>query len=82
MNVAVDGSSRFGKDVPGALSISKKSFAVLPSIAGAWLISSESVMAKNKMIRLLKLRASYGLSGNYDIGNYIARQYYVSQNFL
>jgi TonB-linked SusC/RagA family outer membrane protein len=82
LNVAVDGSSRFGKAVPGALSLSGNSFAVLPSIAGAWLISSENFMAKNSTISLLKLRASYGLSGNDDIGNYNAKQYYVSQNFL
>jgi hypothetical protein len=31
---------------------------------------------------LLKLRASYGLSGNDDIGNYTAKQTYVSQNLL
>jgi hypothetical protein len=30
----------------------------------------------------LKLRASYGLSGNDDIGNYTARQTYVPQNLL
>jgi TonB-linked SusC/RagA family outer membrane protein len=82
VNVAVDGSSRFGKNVPGALSLSENSFAVLPSIAGSWLISSENFMAKSKFINLLKLRASYGLSGNDDIGNFNARQYYVSQNFL
>jgi hypothetical protein len=39
-------------------------------------------MANSKAIQNLKLRASYGLTGNYDIGNYAAKQYYVSQNFL
>jgi TonB-linked SusC/RagA family outer membrane protein len=82
LNVAVDGSSRFGKNVPDALSISGNSFAVLPSIGGAWLLSSENFMSNNRVIDLLKLRASYGLSGNDDIGNYTAKQYYVSQNFL
>lgn len=82
LNVAMDGSSRFGKNVSNALSLSGNSFAILPSIAGAWLISSENFMAENKVIDLLKLRASYGLSGNDDIGNYNVRQYYVSQNFL
>ncbi|HVG17374.1 MAG TPA: SusC/RagA family TonB-linked outer membrane protein [Chitinophagaceae bacterium] len=81
-NMAVDGSSRFGKNVPDALTLSGNSFAVLPSIAGAWLVSSESFMANNKVVDLLKLRASYGLSGNDDIGNYNAKQYYTSQNFL
>ena len=37
---------------------------------------------KGKLFDLLKLRASYGLSGNDDIGNYTAQQTYISQNFL
>lgn len=81
-NMAVDGSSRFGSKVSNALHFGGNSFAVLPSIAAAWLISSESFLANNRVIDLLKLRASYGMSGNDDIGNYRALQYYSSQNFL
>jgi TonB-linked SusC/RagA family outer membrane protein len=81
-NMAVDASSRFGTQVPNALTISGTKFAVLPSIAAGWLISSEKFMSKFNFIELLKLRASYGLTGNDDIGNYTARQYYVSQNLL
>jgi outer membrane receptor protein involved in Fe transport len=83
-NVAIDGSSRFGKkiDEPMTLTISKNKFAVLPSIGAGWLISSEKFMSQVKYIDLLKLRASFGLIGNDDIGNYNARQYYVSQNLL
>jgi TonB dependent receptor. len=77
----MDGSSRFGKNIPGALSIGANKFAVLPSLAAAWVISSEKFM-KSSFFDLLKLRASYGLSGNDDIGNYTARQTYVSQNLL
>ena len=81
-NGAVDGSSRFGKNVPDALHINGNSFAVMPSLAAAWLISSENFLANNKAIDLLKLRASYGMSGNDDIGNFTAQQYYIAQNFL
>jgi TonB-linked SusC/RagA family outer membrane protein len=81
-NTAIDGSSRFGKDVRNALHINGNSFAVMPSLVAAWLISSENFMANNKVVDLLKLRASYGMTGNDDIGNYTAQQYYVSQNFL
>lgn len=82
-NMALDGSSRFGKNVSsGALSIAGNSFAVMPSLAGAWLISSENFMAGSHLVDLLKLRASVGLSGNDDIGNYTSRQIYVSQNLL
>jgi TonB-linked SusC/RagA family outer membrane protein len=81
-NTAADGSSRFGKNVPGALHFNGNSFAVMPSLAASWLISSEKFMGHNKVVDLLKLRASYGMTGNDDIGNYTAQQYYVSQNFL
>jgi TonB-linked SusC/RagA family outer membrane protein len=81
-NTAIDGSSRFGSDVSNALHINGNSFAVMPSLAAAWLISSETFMANNHLFDLLKLRASYSMSGNDDIGNYTAQQYYISQNFL
>jgi TonB-linked SusC/RagA family outer membrane protein len=81
-NMAMDGSSRFGKEITGnVLTISGNKYALLPSVAGGWLLSSENFM-QSRFIDLLKLRASFGLSGNDDIGNYTARQYYVSQNLL
>jgi TonB-linked SusC/RagA family outer membrane protein len=81
-NTAVDGSSRFGDNVSNAMHINGNSFAVMPSLAAAWLISSEQFLAGSKLFDLLKLRASYGMTGNDDIGNYTAQQYYVSSNFL
>ncbi len=82
LSLAADASSRFGQNIDGALNINGVNLAVLPSIAASWLISSEDFMANNKFIESLKLRASYGLTGNDDIGNYSAKTYYVSQNFL
>jgi TonB-linked SusC/RagA family outer membrane protein len=83
LNLALDGSSRFGKDANnGAVKIGQHKFAFMPSVGAAWLISSEDFMANNKFINFLKLRASYGITGNDDIGNYAARSYYVSQNLI
>ncbi|KRT14507.1 SusC/RagA family TonB-linked outer membrane protein [Pedobacter ginsenosidimutans] len=81
-NIAADASSRFGKDIPDVLNFNGVKMALMPSVAASWLISSESFMANNNFIESLKLRASYGLTGNDDIGNYTAKSYYVSQNFL
>ena len=81
-NLSVDGSSRFGRDIPGAMSISGNKYAVLPSVAAGWLISSENFMASMNSVNLLKLRASYGLTGNDDIGNYNTKSYYRPQNLL
>ena len=83
-NAAVDGSSRFGKNIsdPMTLTLNSNKLAFLPSVAAGWLVSSEKFMAQVKFIDMLKLRASYGLTGNDDIGNYTSRKYYVSQNLL
>ncbi|TKB96255.1 SusC/RagA family TonB-linked outer membrane protein [Pedobacter cryophilus] len=81
-NLAVDGSSRFGQEIPSALAIGNYRYAVLPSVAASWLVSSEDFMANAAFVESLKLRLSYGLAGNDDIGNYAAKTYYVSQNFL
>lgn len=88
--LAVDASSRFGRrDGASTISYSKGDLsivggrtALLPAISGAWLVSSEDFMKGYKEVGLLKLRMSYGLVGNDDIGNYNNRQYYVSQNLL
>ncbi len=80
-NLSSDASSRFGKNVASGININSTVFSVLPSVSAAWLISGEKAMAGSK-IDLLKLRGSYGLSGNDDIGNYTAQQTYVSQNLL
>jgi TonB-linked SusC/RagA family outer membrane protein len=50
-----DGSSRFASDVR---------FGNFWSAGAAWNISSENFLADNKVISNLKLRASYGQSGN------------------
>jgi TonB-linked SusC/RagA family outer membrane protein len=80
-NLALDGSSRFGKEADG-LSMFGGTFGFFPSVSGAWLISSESFMQAAGFIDLLKLRISYGITGNDNIGNYTATKYYVSQNLL
>jgi TonB-linked SusC/RagA family outer membrane protein len=80
-NIALDGSSRFGADVSDGPKISGKPFGVFPSVGAAWLISSENFMADTDLIELLKVRVSYGITGNDDIGNYNAKRFYTSQNF-
>ncbi len=59
--VRSDGSSRFG---------SNKRYGTFPSAAFAWRISEENFLKDVKWLSDLKLRATYGLSGNYNIGNY------------
>lgn len=81
-DVALDGSSRFGSEASNsALKLGKNAFAFNTALHGAWIVSAENFF-RTDAINLLKLRASYGLSGNDDIGDYAARTYYISQNFL
>jgi len=56
-----DGSSRFGRD---------KKFGYFPSAALAWRVSEEQFLKDASLISNLKLRASYGETGNNNIGNY------------
>jgi TonB-linked SusC/RagA family outer membrane protein len=71
-----DGSSKFG---------TKNRFAFFPSFAGGWRLSEEDFLKGNKVVSNLKLRASYGKSGNNNIGNYahlssISAQSYIFDN--
>lgn len=56
-----DGSSRFGAD---------NKFAFFPSSAVAWRVSEEDFLKNSSNISNLKLRVSYGLTGNSEIGSY------------
>ena len=68
--VALDGSSRFGKETKGGFQLFGHSWGLFPSANAAWLVSSEKFMGRVKFINLLKLRASYGITGNDDIDPY------------
>ncbi|WP_316736131.1 TonB-dependent receptor [Pedobacter aquatilis] len=57
----VDGSSKFGDN---------HKFAFFPSAALAWKVSEESFLKGNTTISNLKLRTSYGLSGNSELPAY------------
>jgi TonB-linked SusC/RagA family outer membrane protein len=80
LDIAMDGSSRFGEEA--GVRMLGGNFGFFPSLSGAWLVSSEPFLAGSAHIDLLKIRASLGMTGNDDIGNYSARKYYASQNFL
>jgi TonB-linked SusC/RagA family outer membrane protein len=56
-----DGSSRFPSD---------GRFGFFPSAAAAWRISDEAFLKDVNAINSLKLRASWGVLGNQEIGNY------------
>ena len=61
-----DGSSRFGTDAK---------WGTFPSFSAGWKLSEENFMKNAAWVNLLKVRASYGTSGNDRIGDYA----YLSQ---
>ena len=61
LNARYDGSSRFAKN---------NKWAFFPSGALAWNIAEESFMEDVEKVSQLKLRLSYGVTGNQAIGPY------------
>lgn len=55
-----DASSRFGAN---------NKWGYFPSVSGGWIVSKENFMSKIDWISNLKLRASWGQSGNQEIPN-------------
>ncbi len=56
-----DGSSRFAP---------KNRYATFPGASVGWILSEENFLKKSRFINFLKLRASFGLTGNAEIGNF------------
>src|SRR5699024_9428484 len=56
-----DGSSRFGPE---------NKWSNFPSFSAGWRVSEEGFMDSVDFLNNLTIRASYGISGNQDIGNY------------
>lgn len=71
-SVRRDGSSRFGPE---------NRFHTFLSIGGAWIISEERIIKKNlPILSFAKLKASYGTTGNDQIGNYSFLDLYSASN--
>ncbi|SDD18624.1 TonB-linked outer membrane protein, SusC/RagA family [Algoriphagus faecimaris] len=66
-NVRRDGSSKFGAN---------NRYGTFPSLSAGWNIARESFLENSNFLSDLKIRASWGLSGNDRIGNYIFEQTY------
>lgn len=60
-SVRRDGSSRFG---------SNNRWGTFPSVSAGWVVSDESFLENSNTVSFLKLRSSWGVTGNNNIGNY------------
>ena len=62
-NWRMDGSSRFGKD---------NHWGHFPSVSAGWIITKESFFPENQVADFIKIRGSYGITGNDPAGFYDA----------
>lgn len=74
-------SSRFGREVQGGLKLGGVSWGLFPSVAAAWVLSSEDWF-RPSWVDYLKLNLGYDISGNDDIDYYAARTYFGSSVFM
>lgn len=73
-SVRVDGSSRFGAE---------KRYGTFPSVSAAWRVAEESFLSNIDVLSELKVRTSYGLAGNQEIGNFASLPLFgVGANYI
>lgn len=79
-NLRRDGSSKFGPE---------NRYGTFPSVSAGWNIGRESFLAGSNVFSDVKVRGSWGISGNDRIGNYIFEQtyntgldYHIGQNTI
>jgi TonB-linked SusC/RagA family outer membrane protein len=68
-NIRADGSSRFGKN---------NRWGTFPSASIAWRLSEEPFMDNVNFLRNLKLRATYGVTGNDAFANFLHTSTYTA----
>ena len=67
-----DGSSRFGK---------ANRYGTFPAFSAGWVLSKEDFLSSSNVISLLKLRASWGQTGNAEIGNFASRDLWNAASY-
>jgi TonB-linked SusC/RagA family outer membrane protein len=72
-SIRSDGSSRFG---------SNNKYAVFPAFSAAWRVGEEQFLKDHPYISELKVRASYGVTGNNNIGDYSWQSYAQQVNYI
>jgi iron complex outermembrane receptor protein len=62
-----DGSSKFGKN---------NKWGLFPTVSGGWSMHKEGFLSDVSWLSQMKLRASYGVSGNQAFGSYFSKTIY------
>src|SRR5699024_8377397 len=72
LSARIDGSSRFGKN---------NRYGFFPAASVGWILSNEDFMRDINGLSHLKLRASYGITGNAEVGNFASRGLYEGVSY-
>ena len=68
----IDGSSRFGED---------NRYGSFPAASAGWILSEESFLKNSNVLSFLKIRSSFGVTGNAEIGNFSSRSLYAASAY-
>lgn len=68
----VDGSSRFSEE---------ERYGVFPAVSAGWIISEEGFLDNQDVLSFLKLRGSWGRTGNAEIGNFSSLTLYSASAY-
>jgi TonB-linked SusC/RagA family outer membrane protein len=71
-SVRRDGSTRFG---------AANRYGTFPAVSAGWVMTNEPFLSPLARLGTIKLRASYGVTGNQGIDNYAYLQTYASANY-
>ncbi|MEL7832718.1 TonB-dependent receptor [Fodinibius sp. Rm-B-1B1-1] len=72
ISARVDGSSRFSDE---------NRYGFFPAASAGWVLSDEDFLTNFETISFLKLRASYGITGNAEIGNFPSQGLFGSSTY-
>ncbi|HMQ59406.1 MAG TPA: TonB-dependent receptor [Flavilitoribacter sp.] len=68
----IDGSSKFGKN---------NRYGFFPAASAGWIISNEPFMENSTTLSFLKIRASYGVTGNAPVANFASLGTWAGNNY-
>lgn len=71
-SVRSDGASRFGSD---------NRFATFPAFSAGWVMSKEDFLSSSNVVSFLKLRGSWGKTGNAEVGDFAARDLWTATSY-
>ncbi|MEN8228489.1 MAG: SusC/RagA family TonB-linked outer membrane protein [Bacteroidota bacterium] len=80
-SLSLDGSSRLGENAVNSVRLAGQPFGIFYSAGLAWRLSNESFLKNITWIENLKIRFSAGKTGNDDIGESSANDYYQAVKF-